>query len=384
MITTLAKITSLIIIFGCLFFLLQKRDFSPPSSLNFLNKSTTHKKEANPILKEELTIQEETLPTVVQQPEAPQPTPATTSEIQKVQPEIPKVVTKNQIYEDLHEGVSDTDPSYRPLVSPCTEAMGFKIGVFDSRFGITKDFFIQEIIQSAAVWGDAVDKKLFYYDPNGSLTVNLIYDERQETTIIVNNLALEIENTKRNAEELHNAYEAEKKIYNRDYEQLAKDIENFQIQQKAYEEKVKTYNASGGATRIEYEAMTNELNQLKKDAQLLEERKLLVNTFVDTINKKVTRYNEFVRYTNGLIRKSNALGASKFTEGKFTPLTNTIDIYQYNDSIKLRRVLIHELGHVLGINHNKNVYSIMYSFNSATTTSLSKEDLASLKEVCPL
>ena len=88
-------------------------------------------------------------------------------------------------------------------------------------------------------------------------------------------------------------------------------------------------------------------------------------------------------YINDLIAKSNAAGGSSFTEGRFTPRTNTIDIYQFNDMNKLRRVLTHELGHVLGINHNENVYSIMFSSNSATTTVLSNEDIEALFEVCP-
>ena len=104
---------------------------------------------------------------------------------------------------------------------------------------------------------------------------------------------------------------------------------------------------------------------------------------MNSINQKVTRYNESIKYINSLIKQSNALGTRKFTEGRFTPLTNTIDIYQYNDSVKLLRVLSHEFGHVIGINHNSNSNSIMYSSNSATTTTLSKEDTADLRKACP-
>lgn len=286
------------------------------------------------------------------------------------------------VYEHLNEGASDTDPSYKPAISPCSKAMGFKIGTFDTRFGISKIQFIKEIEQSADIWGEAIDKKLFYFDENGPLTINLIYDERQATTIDVNYLALEIENTKKNAEALKNSYEQEKAIYTNDSTELTKDAENLQARYTLYGEKVTSYNNAGGASKIEYDTMMNEAANLKQEAKLLEERRVSLLTYVDSINKKVARYNEFVTYVNSLIRKSNALGAAKFTEGRFTPYTNTIDIYQYNDSVKLRRVVTHELGHVLGINHNKNVYSIMYSFNSATTTSLSKEDISDLHTIC--
>ena len=104
---------------------------------------------------------------------------------------------------------------------------------------------------------------------------------------------------------------------------------------------------------------------------------------MEKINAKVTHYNELVAYTNSLINQSNTLGTKKFTEGRFNPTTNTIDIYQYADPIKLRRVITHELGHVIGINHTSNMSSIMYSVNSGTTTTLSAEDIYAFRNVCP-
>jgi predicted Zn-dependent protease len=289
---------------------------------------------------------------------------------------------KVSLYENLNEGVSDTDESYRPPISPCSVPMGYRIGTFDSRFGISKTMFNQEIQQAGETWGDALGKKLFYQDEHGALTINLIYDERQARTVNTNYLALEIENSKNAAEQLRQYYEQEKVLYTKDAEQLTKDTENFQLRYKAYTDKVTTYNTAGGASKIEYDAMMSELSQLKIEAKNLEDRQANLLTYMESINKKVTKYNEFIVYINSLIKQSNALGAKKFTEGRYSPSTNSIDIYQYNDSIKLRRVLAHELGHVLGINHTENIYSIMYSVNSATTTTLSKEDRSALYKVC--
>jgi predicted Zn-dependent protease len=193
---------------------------------------------------------------------------------------------------------------------------------------------------------------------------------------------LEIENAKQNAENLQKAYEEEKRIYLNDGAQFTIDSDIFKTKYKASEDRVLEYNAKGGAPKEVYDAMTLELSELKKEAAALEERRKILLATMDTINAKVRKYNEFVVYTNNLIRKSNAIGAKKFTEGRFVPLTNTIDIYQFNDRTKLRRVITHELGHVLGINHNTNVQAIMYSVNSGNSTSLTKEDIADLKEVC--
>ena len=199
----------------------------------------------------------------------------------------------------------------------------------------------------------------------------------------INLLALEIANTKEAANSLRTTYEQEKKIYQGDGDQLAKENDAFKARYKVYSDKVTEYNAKGGAPRDEYEKMMKELENLKQLAKDLEVRRLAILDYMNSINEKVKRYNDLVDYTNTLIKKSNSLGAKKFTEGRFSPSRNTIDIYQYNDSIKLRRVITHELGHVLGINHNENIQSIMYSVNSATTTTLSKDDISSLKKICP-
>lgn len=303
-------------------------------------------------------------------------------------PQTPKMspsqqeVTSVTPYVALTRGVSDTDESYRPKVSPCKKSMGYKIGAFDSRFGITAEQFIKTVDTSSSIWEEAVGKKLFYYDLQGPLTINLIYDERQEKTEKINDLALEIENSKDVAESLKRTQEQEKALYLASGEKLMRDNEAYQVKYKAYAAKVDTYNTQGGAPKGEYEAMMLELEQLQQGAKDLEMRRDDLLATMDSINKKVVRYNELVAYINGLIKKSNTLGAAEFTEGRFVPRTNTVDIFQYNDSNKLLRVMTHELGHVLGINHNDNRYSIMYSFNSATTTTLSDEDREELVLLC--
>ena len=291
-------------------------------------------------------------------------------------------IVRTKVYETMVQSSSDNDETYRPAISPCTVPMGYRIGTLDSRFGISKEKLLEEIHFSSTLWGQALGKNLFVYNENGPLTINLIYDERQAKTEQVTSLALEIENSKLVAETLRLTYEQEKIFYIGDGEQLARDSEAFQARQKLYSAKVDMFNAQGGAPRTEYDLMNKELALLKQEVAALEVRRNQLLAFMETINAKVTRYNELVVYANTLIKKSNALGAQKFTEGRFSPSTNTIDIYQYSDLIKLRRVIAHELGHAVGINHTSNAYSIMYASNSATTTVLSVEDIAALRSVC--
>jgi predicted Zn-dependent protease len=273
--------------------------------------------------------------------------------------------------------------SYKPAISPCVMPMGYKIGKFDQQFNLSREKFFQITRDAIAVWEEAAGTSLFTNDPeNGTLTLNLIYDERQATTVSLGYLALEIENTKQAAEDTRAAYEREKAVYLNQSELFNSGALDFQKRYAAYNEKVKAYNEKGGATKEEYDVMMVELDALKKEADTFETRRLELNKDMETINAKVKRYNELIEYVNGLIRRSNTVGSRTFTEGRFSPSINTIDIFQYSDETKLRRVLIHEFGHALGIGHVENVQSIMYSFNSGTSTSLSEEDKQALRESC--
>lgn len=384
MLIQIFKLISSLLLVGVLFVLITNREFiiqpkeTIPSKTN--TKTYTTHEELTPPLP---TLAEKDTTTVVAKTE--ETVPGTTS-TQITSPTVAKIKTipKKSLYIPMEEGQSDTDTSYRPVVSPCKVTMGYRIGRFDSNFGITQAAFIEEIEIASALWGNQLGKKLFAYNQNGPLTVNLIYDERQARTIDVNNIALEIQNSKDAAESLKNVYEKEKIIYLGDGEQLTKDSEAFKARYQVYTDKVTMYNKQGGAPHAIYEEMTRELEALKQLSKDLTTRRDVLVVYMETINAKVTKYNELVAYINSLIEKSNSLGAKKFTEGRFVPSTNSIDIYQYNDLIKLRRVVTHELGHVLGINHTENIYSIMYAVNSATTTELEPEDIAALHTVCPL
>ncbi len=298
---------------------------------------------------------------------------------------LPEVTKVNEgPYETLETHHSDMDyESYKPSVSPCVQPMGYKVGKFDPQFNLSREKFFQITRDAIAVWEEAAGTSLFTNDPvNGTLTLNLVYDERQATTVSLGYLALEIENTKQAAESTRLSYEKEKVSYINESEIFNKGAMEFQQRYSNYNEKVKAYNDKGGATKEEYDVMMLELDTLKKEAEAFEAKRLVLNKEMESINSKVKRYNELIEYVNGLIRKSNSIGSRTFTEGRFVPSINTIDIFQYSDETKLRRVLIHELGHALGIGHVENVQSIMYSFNSGTSTSLSEEDKQALRESC--
>lgn len=270
--------------------------------------------------------------------------------------------------------------------NPCITPIIYTIGAFDPKFNISKNYFIQTITDAASLWNKAAGKKLFEYDAQGNegdLTINLMYDSRQQNTDENKLLGAEIQNTKDAATALEVDYEAMKVTFSKLKDEYTKKAEALNLRQKTYNDTVISWNEKGGAPRTEYDALTLEKAELQKENDSLVLDRETLTTMLADINTKITRHNEFVLFANEKVNINNSTAHKKFTEGNYNPGTNKISIYQFTDDIKLKRVLTHELGHALGLDHTKSKESIMYPVNSAMTTSLGAEDIQEIKAMCP-
>jgi Zn-dependent peptidase ImmA (M78 family) len=60
----------------------------------------------------------------------------------------------------------------------------------------------------------------------------------------------------------------------------------------------------------------------------------------------------------------------------------SITIYQYDNEYRLVRVLAHEFGHALSLNHSKSADAVMYPLIKSDSLELAADDIAALKEHC--
>ena len=160
------------------------------------------------------------------------------------------------------------------------------------------------------------------------------------------------------------------------------DLAAFNTKQQAFNDAVASWNAKGGAPQADYDALQVEKSDLEKESERLKSVYASLSDTLVTINAKIVRHNDLVTSVNAKIDANNVNANKAFTEGFYDPNTHEITIYQYTDEIHLERVLAHELGHALGMNHNDNPDSIMYFTNIATTTLLTKDDKDALRDVC--
>jgi hypothetical protein len=104
-------------------------------------------------------------------------------------------------------------------------------------------------------------------------------------------------------------------------------------------------------------------------------------------NQAVAEFNAKVSQLNEMIKTYNTIGNSvgeKFSEGQYLADAQgeRIMIYQFSDKTKLVRLLTHELGHALGLDHVADSEAMMYELNDSASLKLTGSDILALKNLC--
>lgn len=271
---------------------------------------------------------------------------------------------------------------------PCTIPLTYSLGTLDTQFGLSRADFLMRIATAENAWEDVAGKELFRYEESGGdMTVNLIYDTRQETTEKLQEIGESIGGKKEAYETLLAEYERlsealakEKSAYEREVTQL-KNI------QSAYQREVARANKRGGAWEAEYERL--EKQRLEINSRVAEVNKSLaqLNTTIEATNTLGTQVNALVQELKLDVDTYNTTGKTRgeeFSEGEYIydALWKRINIYEFSDATKLSRVLIHELGHAVQMDHVNETDAIMYRLNAGKNQTITEADKAELRRVC--
>lgn len=272
-------------------------------------------------------------------------------------------------------------------VAPCQKPLTYSLGTFDTKFGITKADFLSAVDEASQIWDKSINKKLLAYSPDGKLKINLTYDYRQESTDKLKSLGFTIDNTKSSYDKLKSEYARRLEQYNSDKAGFDSMVNEFKNRKEKYDSDVAYWNKRGGAPKDTYKTLETERVNLQTLAQNINDFQNNLNNEINDINAIVNNLNQIAREINVGVQTYNKIGQStgeEFSEGLYiSDQSGTrIDVYQFNDRKQLVRLLAHELGHALGLEHIDNPNAIMYKLNESKNLTPTKDDIFELKAIC--
>ncbi|MBI5654267.1 matrixin family metalloprotease [Candidatus Uhrbacteria bacterium] len=271
---------------------------------------------------------------------------------------------------------------------PCSQPITYSIGNFDTRFDISKADFIKDLAEAESVWEKPIGRQLFtYVEQGGALTINLIYDMRQESTVKLQRLGIVIHDDQASYDSLKAKFTTLSATYRQRKAALDSSVASFENKKKKFEQEVARWNAKGGAPPPEYKRLKQEQDDLNAQAEKIYAEETSLNLLVDTLNSMVAVLNRLAKSLNQNIVDFNGtglVGTGEFEEGEYVldNKINEINVYQFDDQTSLIRLLAHELGHALRLPHVEDTQAIMYRLNNGTNEKLTPDDLELLKTQC--
>src|SRR5258708_2936124 len=212
--------------------------------------------------------------------------------------------------------------------SPCNTPKTFRIGSVDPRFSISKDQLLQDAQEAGDVWKNDQGMVLMKYDPNSSLPINMVYDQRQFLNSQINTINNQITQQK---------------------DTLKPEISDYQQKVAAFKKKsddlnaqIQYWNSKGGAPQEVYDNLTIQQQTLQQEATQLQQ-------MADQLNQSTDQYNQQIRQLNQKVDNYNTVISYKPEEGEYSQYgtDEKIDIFFNNSQQELTHTLAHEMGHAL-------------------------------------
>jgi hypothetical protein len=277
---------------------------------------------------------------------------------------------------------------------PCSEPMSFSFNEVDTRFSISASEAEEAAEKAAELWNQAAGHMLirsgYENKTEPDITINFIYDERQERTDSEHRFREQIRSGQIRLDQLQAQHDQRRAQFDEQSNRYLELADRTTRELNALNEWVSEKNEKGGFTEQEYEQFQKRKAEVEqKQDRVFEERKRL-DQFAKEINREMEMLNEKFGEKNRLIEMYNTdfAGDMRFTKATYQRAGNRgiITVNQFMDKQELILILAHEMGHALGLGHLPNPKSVMFSRMGAQSLhpeiQLTEEDHKAIHTVC--
>ena len=249
---------------------------------------------------------------------------------------------------------------YEATADQCPVPLSYRLGELDDSFSLTREEAQIQITLATDVWEELAVRDLFVYDPAADFTVNFLFDTRQETVNSEEAGRVALDKQKQKNDEVVGQIQQLQTEYDALAENYEARVVTYEVRLDAHNQEVSTYNDRGGAPAVVFERLENEKRSLATEADSLNSTAQALNQLAQEINQLSERGSKIVDQYNRDVNEYNAeFGyAREFTQGDYQG--DKINIYSFSTENELQKVLAHEFGHALGIDHIDDNSALMY------------------------